>query len=183
LREADFELIDRFLQGDGTAFDELVRRRQREVYNLAYRMMRNAEDARDVSQEAFLQVYRNLRRFDRRSSLSTWLYRIVVNLCLNHLNRGSRSAYPAANQQPELADPSEGSLRRLEEKERQAALARAIETLPPQQRASLTLRVHHQLAHREIAQILGVSESTAKVHYFHAVKALRQKLAHLREGA
>lgn len=183
MREADFELIDRFLQGDGTAFDELVRKRQREVYNLAYRMTRNAEDARDVSQEAFLQVYRNLSRFDRRSSLSTWMYRIVVNLSLNHLNRGSRSPLPATDQQPELADPSQGSLGRLEEKERQDALARAIETLPPKQRASLTLRVHHQLAHREIAEILGVTEATAKVHYFHAVKALRQKLAHLREGA
>ena len=180
MREADFGLIDRFLQGDGTAFDELVRKRQREVYNLAYRMTRNAEDARDLSQEAFLQVYRNLNRFDRRSSLSTWLYRIVVNLCLNHLNRGSRAPYPVADQ-PEVADPSRGSLERLQEKEREDALARAIETLPPQQRASLTLRVHHQLSHREIAEILGVTEATAKVHYFHAVKALRGKLGHLRD--
>jgi len=181
LRGADFELIDRFLQGDGAAFDELVRRRQRDVYNLAYRMTRNAEDARDLSQEAFLQVYRNLNRFDRRSSLSTWLYRIVVNLCLNHLNRGSRSWRPVSDQQPDVADPSKGSLDRLQEQERQDALARAIETLPPQQRASLTLRVHQELSHREIAEILGVSEATAKVHYFHAVKALRSKLGHLRE--
>lgn len=182
MREADFELIDRFLQGDGTAFDELVRRRQREVYNLAYRMTRNAEDARDVSQEAFVQVYRNLNRFDRRSSLATWLYRIVVNLCLNHLNRGSRSLYATVDQHPDPADSSEGSLAQLEEKERADALANAIETLPPQQRASLTLRVHSHLAHREIAAILGVSEATAKVHYFHAVQALRRKLAHWREG-
>ncbi|MBZ0168357.1 ECF RNA polymerase sigma factor SigM [Candidatus Methylomirabilis lanthanidiphila] len=183
MREADFELIDRFLQGDGTAFDELVRRRQREVYNLAYRMTRNAEDARDIAQEAFLQVYRNLSRFDRRSSLSTWLYRIVVNLCLNHLSRGSRSLHASVDQHPDLADLSEGSLARLEERERADALARAIETLPPQQRASLTLRVHQHLAHREIAEILGVSEATAKVHYFHAVQALRRKLAHWREDA
>lgn len=183
MREVDFELIDRFLRGDGTAFDELVQRRQREVYNLAYRMTRNAEDARDVSQEAFLQVYRNLNRFDRRSSLSTWLYRIVVNLCLNHLNRGSRSLHATLDQHPDPADSSEGSLARLEENERTEALARAIETLPTQQRASLTLRVHHHLAHREIAEILKVSEATAKVHYFHAVQALRRKLAHWREGA
>ncbi|HWQ68665.1 MAG TPA: sigma-70 family RNA polymerase sigma factor [Patescibacteria group bacterium] len=182
MREADFELIDRFLQGDGTAFDELVRKRQREVYNLAYRMTRNAEDARDVSQEAFLQVYRNLSRFDRRSSLSTWLYRIVVNLCLNHLNRGSRALYATVDQHPDPVDLSKGSLARLEESEQADALTRAIETLPPQQRASLTLRVHHHLAHREIADILGVSEATAKVHYFHAVQALRRKLAHWREG-
>lgn len=180
MREADFELIDRFLQGDGDAFDELVRKRRQEVYSLAYRMTRNAEDARDLSQEAFLQVYRNLNRFDRRSSFSTWLYRIVVNLCLNHLSRGSRTRGVTSDQQPEVADPSEGSLERLEERERQEALARAIETLPPQQRASLTLRVHHHLSHREIGQILGVSEATAKVHYFHAVRALREKLAHLR---
>ncbi|MCZ7626755.1 MAG: RNA polymerase subunit sigma-24 [Candidatus Methylomirabilota bacterium] len=181
MREADFELIDRFLQGDGTAFDELVRRRQREVYNLAYRMTRHAEDARDISQEAFLQVYRNLNRFDRRSSLSTWLYRIVVNLCLNHLSRGSRKLYTTGDQHPDPTDASEGSLALLEDRERNDALARAIETLPPQQRASLTLRVHHHLAHREIAEILGVSEATAKVHYFHAVQALRRKLADWRE--
>ena len=183
MREADFELIDRFLKGDGTAFDELVRRRQREVYNLAYRMTRNAEDARDLSQDALLQVYRNLSRFDRRSSLSTWMYRIVVNLCLNHLTRTSRAPSWPTDPQPEVADPSEGSLGRLEEGERREALGRAIETLPPRQRASLTLRVHHQLSHREIGEILGVSEATAKVHYFHAVKALQRKLAHLREGA
>ena len=182
MREADFELIDRFLRGDGAAFDDLVRRRQREVYNLAYRMTRNAEDARDLSQEAFLQVYRNLGRFDRRSSLSTWLYRIVMNLCLNHLNRGSRSRFPSVDGHAEVSDPSEGSLGRLEEKERQEALARASETLPPQQRASLTLRVHHQLPHGEIAEILGISEATAKVHYFHAVQSLRKKLAYLREN-
>ncbi len=183
MREADFQLIDRFLDGDGAAFDELVRRRQREVYNLAYRMTRNAEDARDLSQEAFIQVYRNLNRFDRRSSFSTWLYRIAMNLCLNHLTRGSRLAGPAFDQQPDVADVSEGSLEHLEEKERKEALARAIGTLAPQQRASLTLRVHHQLSHREIGEILGVSEATAKVHYFHAVQALRAKLAHLRQGA
>ncbi len=183
MRETDFELIDRFLGGDGAAFDELVRRRQREVYSLAYRMTRNAEDARDLSQEAFLQVYRNLDRFDRRASFSTWLYRIATNLCLNHLSRGSRPAAPALDQQPEVADRSAGSLERLEDKERQEALARAVETLPPRQRASLTLRVHHQLSHREIGEVLGVSEATAKVHYFHAVKALRAKLAHLRQGA
>lgn len=183
MREADFELIDRFLQGDGTAFDTLVERRQRAVYNLAYRMTRNAEDARDVSQEAFVQMYRNLSRFDRRSSLATWLYRIVVNLCLNHLSRGSRSLYASIDQHPDPADSSEGSLARLEEKEREDALANAIETLPLQQRTSLTLRVHHHLAHREIAAILGISEATAKVYYFHAVQTLRRKLAHWREGA
>ena len=183
MREVDFELIDRFLRGDGTAFDELVQRRQREVYNLAYRMTRNADDARDVSQEAFLQVYRHLSGFDRRSSLSTWLYRIVVNLCLNHLSRGSRPLYATVDQYADPADSSEGSLAQLEGKERADALDRAIETLPPQQRASLTLRVHHHLAHREIAEILGVSEATAKVHYFHAVQALRRKLAHWHKGA
>jgi RNA polymerase sigma-70 factor (ECF subfamily) len=82
-----------------------------------------------------------------------------------------------------VADVSHGSLERLEDKERQEALGRAIGTLPPQQRASLTLRVHHQLSHREIAEILGVTEATAKVHYFHAVRALRAKLGHLRQGA
>jgi RNA polymerase sigma-70 factor (ECF subfamily) len=85
-------------------------------------------------------------------------------------------------QELDVPDPGKGSLERLQERERRDALARAIETLPPQQRASLTLRIHHQLSHREIAEILGVSEATAKVHYFHAVRSLRGKLDHLRDG-
>lgn len=87
MNEADRALIARLRQGDHSAFDTMVRQHQKELYRLAYRMTRNAEDAKDISQEAFLRAYRALASFDGRSSLSTWLYRITVNLCLTHLRQ------------------------------------------------------------------------------------------------
>ncbi|MGH7480177.1 MAG: RNA polymerase sigma factor, partial [Candidatus Methylomirabilales bacterium] len=87
MNEADRALIARLRQGDPSALDTLVRQHQKELYRLAYRMTRNAEDAKDISQEAFLRAYRALASFDGRSSLSTWLYRITVNLCFTHLRQ------------------------------------------------------------------------------------------------
>jgi RNA polymerase sigma-70 factor (ECF subfamily) len=174
LRQPDFEVIRRVLAGETEAFDILVRQYQHEIYRLAYRMTRNAEDAKDLAQEAFVQAYRALGKFRQQSSFSTWLYRITVNLCLNHLKSAGRHDLPEGEGQ--LSDPRGDSLGALLTDERDRALAAAIEALPPQQKATLTLRVDQGLSHREIAAILDCSEGTAKANYFHAVRALQRKL-------
>lgn len=132
------------------------------------------------AQEAFVQAYRSLGTFRGQSRFSTWLYRITVNLCLNHLKSAARQ--DPAEVDERLPDGRADSLASLLTDERDRALIEAIEALPPQQKATLALRVHHGLGHREIAEILDCSEGTAKANYFHAVQALQRRLAALRDA-
>jgi RNA polymerase sigma-70 factor, ECF subfamily len=176
--QSDFEVIRRVLDGETAAFDLLVRRYQETIFRLAQRMTRNAEDARDLTQEAFVQAYRSLGGFQGQSAFSTWLYRIAVNLCLNHLKAVRREDPAEVN--GSHPDVRQDALSSLLTAERDRALAAAIEELPPQQRATLTLRVHQGLSHREIADVLQCAEGTAKANYFHAVRALQKKLAAFR---
>ena len=179
--QSDFEVIRRVLDGDTAAFDLLVLRYQQTIFRLAHRMTRNAEDARDLAQEAFVQAYRSLAGFQGQSSFSTWLYRIAMNLCLNHL-KSSRREDPI-EVDGALADDRDDSLATLIADERDRALAAAIEQLPPQQRATLTLRVYQGLSHREIAEVLDCAEGTAKANYFHAIRSLQKRLEPFRDNA
>lgn len=179
--ESDFQVIRRVLGGETAAFEVLIRRHQQAIFRLTRRMTRNLEDAEDLAQDAFVQAYRSLASFHGQASFSTWLYRIAVNLCLNHL-RASRREAPM-EMDGSVADAREDALSGLLAAERDRALAAAIEELPPQQRATLTLRAFQGLGHREIAEILGCAEGTAKANYFHAIRALRRKLDTLRGRA
>jgi len=172
--QPDFEVIRRVLNGETAAFELLVRQYQQTIFRLALRMTRNAEDASDLTQEAFVQAYRSLAGFHGQSGFSTWLYRIAVNLCLNHLKAIRRE--DPAEVDGGLRDVREDALNTLLTAERDRALAAAIEELPPQQRATLTLRVYQGLSHREIAEVLECAEGTAKANYFHAIRALQRKL-------
>jgi RNA polymerase sigma-70 factor (ECF subfamily) len=176
--QSDFEVIRRVLHGETAAFELLVRRYQQTILRLTQRMTRNVEDAEDLAQDAFVQAYRFLASFHGQSSFSTWLYRIAVNLCLNHLRVSRREDPMEVN--GIVPDAREDSLARLLAVERDRALAAAIEELPPQQRATLTLRVYQGLGHREIAEILDCAEGTAKANYFHAIRTLQRKLDALR---
>lgn len=179
MKEADRALVSRLRQGDQTAFDTLVQQHQKDLFRLAYRMTGNAEDAKDLSQEAFVRAYRGLGTFDGRSRLSTWLYRITVNLCISHLRQRRPSD---GGEIPEThADLSAKPLDELEEREVYRAVGDAVAQLPPQQQAALLLRVHHGLPYREIAEILETAEGTVRVNYFHAVAKLRAQLKGLRE--
>jgi len=176
--QSDFEVIGRVLNGETAAFEVLVRRYQRTIFRLTQRMTRNAEDAADLAQDAFVQAYRSLASFHGQSSFSTWLYRIAVNICLNHL-RATRREDPG-EVDGNVPDVRPDSLATLLAAERDRALAAAIEELPPQQRATLTLRVYQGLSHRDIAEVLDCAEGTAKANYFHAIRTLQRKLDALR---
>ena len=171
----DFELIERCLAGEVPAFDALVQKYQQDVYRLAYRMTLSADDAKDLAQETFLQAYRALQGFQRRSSFYTWLYRIAVHLCFHHRRRSAR-VEPVA-EVPESPADSAQPLHDLLEAEQRHAVATAMATLPPQQRAALTLRVHQNLSYKEIGATLQCSEGAARANVFHAIQKLRAQLA------
>lgn len=180
MSQPEAEIIRRVLAGEREAFDLLVHRYQQDILRLTTRLTRNAEDARDMAQEAFVTAYRSLGSFRQEAAFSTWLYRIAVNLCLSHRRTASREA--AAEPDERVTDGRPDALSRLLTTERDRALAAAIEQLPPQQRATLTLRVQQGLSHREIAEVLGCAEGTAKANYFHAVRALQRRLQAFREA-
>jgi RNA polymerase sigma-70 factor (ECF subfamily) len=175
---SDEALVDACLAGRRDAFDTIVERHRRAVYQLCYRFVGNHEDASDLAQDVFVRAYRGLARFKRRSTLSTWLYRIGVNVCLNRL--ASKAPVPVPLDPDDTLvsggeTPSEALLRRERSDEVRAAIAR----LPKTQRATLILRVYHELPHDQIAGILGSSVGAAKANLFHALKNLK-KLLHER---
>ncbi len=172
---SDPELVRGCLAGSPGAFDLLVQLHQRAVYRLCYRFMGNHEDAADLSQEVFLRAHRGLASFHSNSSLSTWLYRIGVNLCLNRVSLKRPVTEPLVVDRAvdhRVVDPVE----RLEQGARAVRLRRAIAQLPARQRAVVILRVYHELPHREVATIVGSSVGAVKANFFHAMGNLRRLL-------
>jgi RNA polymerase sigma-70 factor, ECF subfamily len=172
----DRALVAACLAGRLEAFDIIVERHQRSVYQLCYRFVGRHEDAADLSQDVFLRAFRGLRRFRGDASLSTWLYRIGVNVCLNRVSV-RRLPQASIDDLPHLAsvtrDPAAGLIR-----EEQAARVRAaVARLPRKQRATLILRVYHDLSHQEIATALGTSVGAVKANFFHALGNLKKLLA------
>ncbi len=160
-------------RGESQAFDALVERYQRSVYRLCYRYLNNHEDAHDAAQEAFLRAYKAIGRFRGDSAFSTWLYRIAVNACLNF--RAARK--PPADELPEgLADGGAPASERVLSEERARLVRAAVTRLPERQRATLILKVYHDLSHEEVARILGSTVGTVKANLFHALANLRRQV-------
>lgn len=171
----DRALVDACRNGSRRAFDILVERHRRSVYLLCYRFMGTHEDAADLSQEVFLRAFRGLARFRAEAAVSTWLYRIGVNACLNRVSARPAPHVPL-DDAPELpaaaADPAEG----LVAAEAAGRVRAAVARLPQKQRTALVLRVYHDLSHREIAEIMGTTVGAVKANVFHALGSLRKRL-------
>jgi RNA polymerase sigma-70 factor, ECF subfamily len=171
----DAELVRLAQSGSREAFDEIVRRHQRQVYQLCYRFAGNHEDASDLAQDAFVRAYKALKGFKGESALTTWLYRIGVNVCLN---RKALTTLPVAPM-PLLEPPDMGTERAdiaVLRGERAREVRAAIARLPNKQRATLILRTYHDLPHDEIAKILGSSVGAVKANFFHALANLKKLL-------
>jgi RNA polymerase sigma-70 factor, ECF subfamily len=171
----DRALVAAFLDGQRDAFDVIVERHRRHVYQLCFRFMGNHEDASDLAQDVFVRAFKGLRNFKNESSLGTWLYRVAVNVCLNRraLKRPETEPLdPAGHIDTRLDSPLERVLR----DEKAAAVREAIDKLPPKQRATLVLRVYQELSHEEIAEVLGSSVGAVKANFFHALGSLRRHL-------
>src|SRR5690349_19076086 len=141
-------LVEACLAGRPGAFDLIVERHRRSVYQLCYRFVGNHEDASDLAQDVFLRAFRGLKNFRGQSSLATWLYRIGVNVCLNRVS-AKAPAVEAIDAREFVDAAAESPSDRVLRAERGARVRAAIRRLPPKQRAALVLRTYHELSHQE----------------------------------
>lgn len=188
LNDADEKtLILSAQEGDLNAFDQLILRHQDGVYNLALRLMKNPEDALDLSQDVFCTCFRKLNSFKGDSSLYTWLYRITINTAKNIWKKRSRRPHghsvsidekrnPGEDERPvtELADMGAGPEKIASGREIMEALKIKLNELPHEQAEALTLRFNHQMSYDEIAGVLECSVGTVKSRIHRARAELRK---------
>jgi RNA polymerase sigma-70 factor (ECF subfamily) len=183
----EFALIRAAQQGDQAAFEQLVRAYDQSVLRLAMNLLRSPEDANDVYQEAFLRVFRNLHNFRFDCSFHTWLYRIVTNLCLDHLRRRK-----VRREEPSVVPTAEGSLDRLDSlaeeradgnpqrrvfsQQLKARVQAMMEELTPRERMVFEMRHFQGMRLRAIGDVLGTTEEAAKNCLFRATQKMRAAL-------
>lgn len=170
----DAELVSWSAGGDRRAFDEIVVRHGAFALRVAAKLVRDRQVAEDVVQEAMVRAWSQANRFDpERARFTTWLYRIVVNLCIDYHRRAHPEPMPE-NFDP--VDPAAGAHELLENHERQAALARALMDLPARQRAAMTLIYDEGLSGAEAARVLGLSAKAVERLLARARASLRERL-------
>lgn len=187
-REDEAITVRRVLDGDVNAFEPLVREYEKTVYNLALRTVGNAEDAADITQEAFIRAYNSLPSFRGDSRFSSWLYRIVSNLCLDFLRSRSRHAVVSLSREDgegeeteaEIADESQSPELLLDRKLTREAVRQGLDALPREQRDILLLREIRGMSYEEIGEALGLEAGTVKSRLFRARKKLCEQL--VRDG-
>jgi len=163
-------VIQRVIDGDKNAFEDLVLANQKNVYNLALKMTKNDEDALDISQEAFIKAYRNLGNFRGESKFSVWLYRLTYNICIDFLRRKSKEKVISLDFEddsgdgspieiPDIRDlPEESMIRR----EVRKTVAKSLSELPQKHREILVMREINGMSYEEISEILTISVGTVK---------------------
>jgi len=187
-REEDAVLVERVLAGDERAFQTLVEQYQRKVFTIAYGILRNPDDAMDVSQDAFVKVHKHLPNFKGQSSFYTWLYRIVVNLCIDRKRRAARAAEVDYNDALDHNDhqtdaPTLGTVhldspsRSLARKELREHIRAALDKLSDAHREILVLREFEGLSYEELAEVLGVPKGTVMSRLFHARKNFQKAIS------
>ena len=171
----DVRLVERAQAGDASAYGELVERHQARIYATLVKIVGDPDQALDLTQDAFVRAWEQLTGFEGRSAFTTWLYRIAVRLAYDDLARGRRRQ----SLEPGIAvvDPAEAPDALAEREDNAAELRARIEDLPPLQRAVVTMRAYDELPYREIAEILGTTENSARVSFHHAITRLRGEYA------
>lgn len=168
-------LVEACIAGRPGAFDLVVERHRRSVYQLCYRFVGNHEDASDLSQDVFLRAFRGLHRFRGQSALGTWLHRIAVNVCLTRVSAKTPASEPIEESR-HVDTRTESPSERVLKAERATRVRAAIAQLPRKQRAALILRMYHDMSHQEIADVLGTSVGAVKTNFFHALGNLKRLL-------
>jgi RNA polymerase sigma-70 factor (ECF subfamily) len=187
-RETDEELMERYRSGDARAFDQLLRRHQRPLYNFVYRFVNHRATAEDVVQDAFLRIVRQAQSYKRESKFTTWLYTIARNLCVDHSRRMVHRRAASLDQPKRAGDedkrtlgdaiPSQGPAvdRSAIGDELKVKIQAAIESLGDEQREVFLMREYAGLQFKEIADIVGIPENTAKSRMRYALEKLREDL-------
>ena len=184
----DDEVFELVVDGQKEAYKLLVDRYQGRIFRVAFGLMRNREDAREVTQEAFIKAYRNLPNFRRDSSFYTWIYRITINLGIDQkrkayrsretqLDEGRLSVEDAHHTGPR---PLPGPRQSLHRKELAGRIGEAIASLPADQKQVIVLREVQGLSYKEIAETAGIAEGTVMSRLFYARKRLQTLLEDLR---
>jgi len=177
----DLELVDRFRNGEESAFNELALRYKERIYWTARRFVNDHQDADDIVQEVLWKAYEGLRNFRSDSGVFTWLYRIAVNTSLNAVRKKRVREFLHFDELFESDSPeSERPDEALEKEEERSLIDQAVQRLPEKQKAVFVLRHYEQLSYEEIAAILKTSVGGLKANYFHAVKKIEEyvKRAH-----
>ena len=187
----DLTLVERVRTGDQRAFKLLVERYQRKVFSVALGMLKDKEEARDVAQEAFVKVYRYLDHFKGDASFYTWLYRIVMNLAIDHLRRKKKVTEfdETVRKDDALADGAslpqsahENPSKAIARKELTDKLHAALAELPEYHRAVIVLREVEGLSYEEMAKILKVPKGTIMSRLFHARRKMQERLVPYLDG-
>jgi RNA polymerase sigma-70 factor (ECF subfamily) len=185
LEQTDAELVNAARGGDEQAIRDLLGRYRTAVFNLAFRILRNEEDATDAAQETFIRVFRALDRFDERQRFKPWILRIASNYCIDQIRKRDWRTVsfdtPIETEdgtlEMELAGPGPQPDEVLERKEQRMVIEQAIDSLPPDYRMAIVLRHTEGLSYEEIADVLGVPLGTVKARIHRARSALQKKLA------
>jgi RNA polymerase sigma-70 factor (ECF subfamily) len=178
----DEELVARSMNGDADSFNQLVRRWERPIYALAYRVLGREEDARDVCQDTFLRAFRALSGFKGQAKFSSWLYRIALNLCRDWIRRQRRAPTVQMPEDVDAAElaaaegPTESIETLVARRELGRAVAVAMASLPEEQRTAIVLKEYHGLTFQEIADLQGCPLSTVKTRLYQGLSVVRRQL-------
>ncbi|HOR86618.1 MAG TPA: sigma-70 family RNA polymerase sigma factor [Bacillota bacterium] len=172
---SDIEIVNQCLAGDVNAFEALIERYKRAVYNTAYRMMGNREEAEDVSQEAFIRMYNSLSRYNPEYKFITWALKITTNLCLDNLRKRKAETVPI-DEWFEIKDEKDTPEEEYIRKESQRLVQDAIMKLPDKYREFLILFHHRNLSYQEIMDVTGESLTIVKNRLYRARQMLKEEL-------
>lgn len=175
----EISLIQKAKSGDRNSFNQIVLLYQKQVYRFARRLLVSHDDADDVTQEVFIKLYNSISDFRGESKLSTYIYRITYNLCLNHIKKKNRFQKMNVNIELEnnlTSGDSANPEYDFENYEKQKLIRKAYNSLPEKQKAVFNLRFYENLTYEEISQITGKSVGGLKANYFHALKKIEMKI-------
>ena len=183
MNEPRRELVQAASAGDASAFAEILRETEQGVYNVAYGVLANAQEAQDMTQEVYLRVWRSLPTFRGDSAFGTWLYRITVNVCLNRRRqlRARPSQTEAEGLLEQLPAPGPDPLSLALQRERNEYLWGLVGRLPENYRLVILLFYQQQLSYAQIAEVLSLPLGTVKAHLNRARKALARTLKQVSE--
>jgi len=184
LSDNEEQLLIQAQNGSRTAFSTLVKRYEEKVFYLAYDLVGDYDDAKDLAQDVFIRVYKKLDQFQARSKFSTWIYRITVNMAMDRHRMKNRYATQSLDHSMIEIDRMDMNKKFNTEKaddkvlqhEQHEHIQQALEKLSDNQKTAAILKYYHQKSSREIAEIMGCSESTARIHVFRALKNLQKHL-------
>jgi len=182
----DKQLIERIQNGDATAFKELVEKHQTKVINVCNGFTHNYDDAQDIAQDVFIEVYKSIQKFRSEAKFSTWLYRISVNKSLNFIRNNKKNKWFQSldllfESDKNLISDNENPEDNIEKSEKSIIIHQAINSLAKNQKIAFTLSKYEDLSYKEIANVMELSLSSVEALMFRAKKNLQKKLIKLKK--